>query len=380
MLGKKRCSIGKSCRYSCISSLDVCRIDLGDDISESLSTFLERVGKSSTVKSPKEAPTSIKPQVKPAVGGKVATGNTLWARDEASDFDASFKIGHRITGSKDSIDWSDSLQRGTKIGEGTFGTALLVKGRGGYVVKRGDVSTTEAEITSILGKAGLGPKLIYAETSKDKPRSEYGVYITKGRVAMSLVPGKDYNEFSSPLVKVGKTTIGDAYWFLRSQVHKLGVAHNDAYTGNVLIDKNGKARFVDMGLSQNSKKAALSEALGPFTNRKYLPAGSTINPKSIRPLESGDYNSKFNPQMGIEKGIIKGEPPANLQKIVDNLPKVFDALRGYGLSDTDIAKMIITPVRSEMQTFEKGPWAKITNKDAGKVIDILYDGVVDYSK
>jgi hypothetical protein len=380
VVGKKRCSIGKSCRYSCIASRDVCRLDLGDEISESLSTFLKKI-------KPDAAPLATSPgasatlkQEKPLRQAKVVTGNTQWSRDDASDFDSSFKVGGTVKGSKDQIDWSDSVGKGVKIGEGSFGTVLLVKGNPGYAVKRGLVSTTEAEITQILGKAGLGPKLIYGEIAKGRAKADGGVYIINGRIAMSRVPGEDYGNFSKASDKVGKTTIGDAYWYLRSQVHKLGVAHNDAHSGNVLIDKNGKSRFVDMGLSQKSSKAALSEALGVFTNKGLLPKGSTFDLSKIKPMTSGDYNAKFDPQMGVHKGLVKDSAPQNLLKMRDNLPRVYDALRKYGLTDNQITGMIVTQVRQPLPSYEKGPWAKITNKDAAKVIDILYDGVKDYAK
>lgn len=376
MFRKKRCSIGKSCRYSCITKTDVCELELGDEMSESLSTFLKRVGP--------DAEPSIKSVVnvnqKPLKNqDKAVTSNTQWVRD-ASDFDSSFKVGRVINGTKDQFDWSGSIDKGTKLGEGAFGTVLLVKGNPGYAVKRGQVSTTEAEITQILGKAGLGPKLVYGEIAKGKPIVEHGVYITNGRIVMSRVPGKDYGNFSKSSDRVGKTSIGDAYWFLRSQVHRLGIAHNDAHSGNVLIDKNGKSRFVDMGLSQQNVKAALSEALGVFTNRGFLPKGSTFDPSKINSMTSGDYNSKFDPQMGVHKGTIKGDAPQNLLKMRDNLPRVYDALRSHGISDNEITRMIITQVRQPLPSYEKGPWAKLSNKDAAKVIDILYDGVKDYSK
>ena len=376
MLRKKRCSIGKSCRYSCITKTDVCELELGDEMSESLSTFLKKVGP------------DAEPNIKSAVNvnqkplknqDKVVTSNTQWVRD-ASDFDSSFKVGRVINGTKDQFDWSGSIDKGTKLGEGAFGTVLLVKGNPGYAVKRGQVSTTEAEITQILGKAGLGPKLVYGEIAKGKPIVEHGVYITNGRIVMSRVPGKDYGNFSKSSDIVGKTSIGDAYWFLRSQVHRLGIAHNDAHSGNVLIDKNGKSRFVDMGLSQQNIKAALSEALGVFTNKGFLPKGSTFDPSKINSMTSGDYNSKFDPQMGVHKGSIKGDAPQNLLKMRDNLPRVYDALRSHGISDNEITRMIITQVRQPLPSYEKGPWAKLSNKDAAKVIDILYDGVKDYSK
>lgn len=377
MFRRKRCSIGKSCRYSCITKTDVCELELDDDVSESLSTFLERMGPGAKTSTKSEPKVNQEPPKKPE---KIVTGNTQWTRDDASDFDSSFKVGGTTNGTKDQFDWSGSIDKGTKLGEGGFGTVLLVKGNPGYAVKRGQVSTTEAEITQILGKAGLGPKLIYGEIAKGKPKVERGVYIINGRIVMSRVPGRDYNSFSESSDKVGKTSIGDAYWFLRSQVHKLGVAHNDAHSGNVLIDKNGKSRFVDMGLSQQSVKAALSEALGVFTNRGFLPKGSTFNLSKIDPMTSGDYNSKFDPQTGAHKGLIKGDAPQNLLKMRDNLPKVYDALRSHGISDNEITRMIVTQVGQPLKSYEKGPWAKLSNKDAAKVIDILYDGVRDYSK
>ena len=394
MFGKgDRCDIGKSCGSTCITRLKVCRVDFGDNISKSIDRISGSID-ASFIDDAKESLEDYLARVEPntkekfpikkklSEPKKVVSGGTEWERLNAEDFDKQFEkdgVGERIAGTRKNFNWSHSIENGIKIGEGTFGTAILVDGNPGYVVKRGQVSTTESKITGIMGKAGLGPKLIYGENSSQPAIVDGGVFILNGRIAMSRVPGKDYNNFEAASDRVGKSTVGDSYWALRSQTHKLGVAHNDAYAGNVLIDKSGKSRFVDMGLSQNNPKAALSEALGVFTGKKFLPKGSTLDMSKDNASSLGDYNARF-PQTGFVKGRIAKDAPKNLQKMVGNLPKVYDALRSHGISDNEITRMIITQVRQPLPSYEKGPWAKLSNKDAAKVIDILYDGVKDYSK
>jgi hypothetical protein len=351
----------------------VCQIELSGYTSEGLSAFLNRVKSVTKKKLPTES--NLKLSQKTQAG---TTGNTKWARDDAKDFDGAFLTGKKIKGLKESFNWAETHSKGFKVGEGAYGTAIMVDGKlgkPGYVVKRGEVSTTEASIIKKLGESDIGPKLLYAELAKGKPKVEYGKNFVTGRIAMTRVPGKDYGEFDNNTDKVGKTTVGDAYWFLRSQLHRLGIAHNDSHSGNVLIDDKGKARFVDLGLAQSNPRAALSEALGVFTARRFFPEGASAS--SGR--GDGDFQAKGQPQYGVRDMVNGREAPANLLRMRDNLKNVFSEMRTAGFSDNDIADIMASKIRRPDSSYERGTWKNMTDETAKKLIDTLYDGVKDFS-
>jgi hypothetical protein len=343
--------------------LDICQIELGGDSSESLSTYLGRV----------------RTEVKTA-GSKA--GSSVGAASSPSDdydyeskmvkdFDSKFTVDKKIVGTKKSFDWTESQTKGYLAGEGDYGFAIIVEGKNGYAAKRGVVSTTEAEIIKRLGENGIGPKLIYAEMSPKKLRPEYGRSMVKGRIAMSIVPGNEFIFFDKHSDKAGNTTVGDAFWYLRSRIHRLGIAHNDAHSKNVLVDSKGKARFIDLGLAHANVKAALSEALGVFTDKKFMPDG--VSAKGL----SGDYQAKL-PVYGV-KGLPKGDAPANLIRMSENLGRVYSLMRGAGLSDSEISGVIKEKIRQTDGHYTEGTWGRISDNLAKKLIDTLYDGVKDFS-
>jgi hypothetical protein len=293
-----------------------------------------------------------------------ATGNTVYAKQEAADFDKSFKPEKRQGGT---YDWSETSKSGTKkIGEGSFGTVLLTKGPPPVAVKRGEISSKEAAIIDKIGKADLGPRLIAGETAKGG-RTEYGVTLKNGRIAMSVVPGKQLMDMKSD-TKIGNTTAGDAYWKARAELHRLGIAHNDAHPGNLLIDETGKGRWVDMGLAHDHPGAALAEALGVL--RK--PSGAV----GVGP---GDWQgSGWAKQTGLSNtGAMGPWSPKNLQRMQENHDsKVLPFLRSKGLTDDEIGTVMTNGIRrppTEYTTM-KG-FSKLNDDDALQAINLLYDGI-----
>ena len=361
----KRCTLGKSCGATCISRLDVCQIELEGRTSESLSAFLARV---------KDATKTAVSTIKSTISGKtsqVSDDDGDYEAEKMATFDSKFKVDRKITGSKSSFNWEESYTKGSIAGEGMYGFAAIVEGKSKYVVKRGETSTTEAEIIKKAGDAGVGPKLIYAETGKGPIKREYGKNLVTGRIAMSLVPGMEAAFYDQPRDKIGNSTVGDAIWAARAKLHRAGIAHNDAHSGNILIDKKGKARFVDFGLAQSNIKAALSEALGVFSAKSFLPAEIPAG------KFSGDFQAKSQPQYGIA-GLTnkkKAEPPENLLKMRDNLNSVYGMMRTAGLSDKEISQVVTNGIRKMDNHYSKGVWSKISDDLAAKLIDALYDGV-----
>ena len=297
-----------------------------------------------------------------------------WTEENAKAFknhnkfmDEHLKVQKVTEGTKKSYDWEGNAREGVKLGSGSYGSVTKVPGSS-EVVKRGDVSATEAKLVKKMGEADLGPKLIYAETG---PKSTKGdpLQLYTGRIAMTLVPGEPLGSRRAE-ERVGNTTVGDAYWKARADMHRLGVAHNDTHTQNLLIDNNGKGRWVDMGLAQENSKAALSEALGAMPP----PRGSTGIPAAGR----GDWQATRWPQqtgLGVTRSI-DSSSPKNLQQMKSNYTeKVVPYLESKGLSKNEVASVVTQEIRKGQKAYKQPPWDKISDENAMEAVGLLYDGI-----
>jgi predicted Ser/Thr protein kinase len=301
----------------------------------------------------------------------------LYERQDAREFDHAFTSTDKF--GKD-YDWSQSYESGAKsLGAGSFGSVMVSKPPPALVVKRGEVSESEVRILEKLNGKDISPRLVSAEIDKLHRGSREGdIDFYPGRVAMTRVPGKaveDFNEYDPAYgTKVGNTTLGDAYFFLRKKLHESGVAHNDAHIQNVIVDDKGKARFIDFGLSQDDPRAALSEAMGILADRRLLPQGVLLK----RPLDehSGDRQGrKFKPYTLPMNELLKGGTGTNLEKIVRNRTKVYAELAKLGLSKDEIAELVVHELNQPISSYNKGAWSKVSKEDAMRIIPLLYEGV-----
>jgi hypothetical protein len=55
--------------------------------------------------------------------------------------------------------------------------------------------------------------------------------------------------------------------------------------------------------------------------------------------------------------------------------KLVDELRQMGFSKSEIEQIQNTSIRSPLNVYEEGPWAKLNNAQAQKLINTLYDGI-----
>ena len=295
-----------------------------------------------------------------------SSGGTRWARGDAEDFDKSFKIYKRIRGDKDMIDWKETVRNGVPIGEGSFGSVLR---SGNMAIKRGEVGAEEANIIKRVGQAGIGPKLHGAEIST-KVRNGYGVDIHNGRIAMSVVPGKEMGDVGANTKFAGKNA-ADVYWKAMAELHRLGIAHNDAHPHNIMVDNTGKGRWVDMGLAQQNPKAALAEALGAFS-RKPKEDGGNWQTQGWKATGIDAYR-----QAQTDRKIARfaKEHPV-LGRVINNMSGVQYALmKKYGLSPEELKQVMDHGIRSPLETYNKGAWSKLTDKQAQNLLNTLYDGI-----
>jgi hypothetical protein len=308
-----------------------------------------------------------------------ATGNTKWARLDAKDHDEGLgKV--RREGDRSYDGWKDSYGSGArKIGEGSYGT--VIRNPDGTFVKRGDISDTEAALIKRLGDADLGPKLRAADINGPGTyHKENFVDMRNGRIAMSEVAGKPIGAAGAD-AKFGGKNAADIYWKAMADLHRMGIAHNDAHIDNILVDNKGKGRWVDLGLAQASPKAALAEAMGIFKTLKGAPATRVEGAYG-----QGNWQTRKWDGTGVKAGekarqgggetwkeFMKRFPTASL--VWENRPDAQYALLKMGLSKNDISSIIDHGIRSTPESYTKGPWAKLTDKQAQEILNILYDGI-----
>ena len=307
-----------------------------------------------------------------------ASADTKWSRGDAKDFDGSFKIYKRIRGDKDMIDWNETVRSGKQIGEGSFGTVMRV---GNVAHKRGEVSANEANIIKKAGELGIGPRLLGAEISTKK-REGYGVDLHEGRIAMSVVPGKQMGDVKADSKVAGKN-VSDIYWKAMADLHRAGIAHNDAHVENILIDNKGKGRWVDFGLAQDNPRAALAEALGSF---KHLKGGDDISvPGSAR--GNGNWQARGWDATGYKLADSAKERGGTTWKefqqrfpvasrVWSNQDNVVKKLEKAGLDTNEINSMIEHGIRSPLSSYNDSPgFSRITDKQAQDLLNTLYDGI-----
>jgi serine/threonine protein kinase len=249
------------------------------------------------------------------------------------------------------------------------------------VVKRGIISDTEAAIIKKVGEAGVGPRLIAAEIGpKNNKKTAAPVQLHDGRIAMSRASGKNTEDVAGQVFN--GTTTADAFWRARGDLHKLGIAHNDMHTDNVLVNQRGKGAVIDLGFAQDSRKAALSEALGAFSP----PSAGTAIPGIGK--QKGDWQVLlWNGNAGLRLNAVNNqglnskvgdkllkEAPYLHHIYSQNLPKVFAEMKRMGYNDDEIKTIAITGIKNKLDAYEKGPWARMTDADAQKLTNILYDG------
>ena len=318
-------------------------------------------------------------QIDKAIVGPItaATGNVRYAREDARDHDDDI-LSRGLSREIGDVNyrWDESYRSGSKLlGKGGYGTVLREPGNGN-AVKRGDIGAIEADLVKRLGEADLGPNLLAADL--DGTGSNPGTKL--GRMAMTVVPGKPIGG-KSPDQEINGVKVSDAYWKARADLHRMGIAHNDMHIDNVLIDKKGKGRFVDMGLAQDSPKAAFAEAMGAFMK----PRGGMVT-RDREAQGQGDWQirrwdgtggklldgAQTDPEFG--RPLLEARAPL-AAKVLDNKPAVIYEMKRDGFTNDDIATIMDHGIRSAMGSYERGPWGKMTNEQAQKYINLLYEGI-----
>jgi hypothetical protein len=310
-----------------------------------------------------------------------ASFDTKSSRKSAKRFDEEMKTEQlRRDGDQTFDRWDETTGSGSKkIGQGAFGTVVKDKDST-YAVKRGDISDTEAKLIQKIGDRDLGPKLIAADVDGPGWERAPGVDNRRGRIAMTIVDGEPIGIYRRPDDMIGGVRVADAYWTARAQLHRMGIAHNDMHIDNVLVDNNGKGRFVDMGLAQDSPKAALAEAMGAFNP----PKGGQADRTSAGGAGQGDWQVRRYSGTGGEllataqrngnHAVLERRAPV-AARVLDNKNALQFRMLKDGFSKDDIATVMDHGLRSDPSSYNRGIWQRITDQQALDYINLLYDGV-----
>lgn len=309
-----------------------------------------------------------------------------------SDFDSKL-VNQKLTrfGSEDYDQWSESSYK-DRIGEGAFAT--VISNPKGEVVKRGILTENELSALELVGKAKLGPVLVAADlngrvSGVDKTGREHWIEEVShfgprhGRVAMSRVEGESLSSISpNPARVIGEDSASDIYWKSMANLHRLGIAHNDAHPGNLMVGRDkGGGKWVDFGLSQISSKAALAEALGAFYDspefvktkpETHMPKGATGNDSP------GNWQTSSWSVTGVGKldsPVFRKDLPV-VHTVNNNRKKVNKTLEEkFGFTKDEVAAVYYHGIRSPLETYTQGVWSRISDNDAKDLIGILYKGV-----
>jgi len=151
-----------------------------------------------------------------------------------------------------------------ELGEGSYGA--VKETAEGTVIKQGYIGKNEIAIQQKLSDVDGVPAIV-AVAYTSKPFADRGGD-RKGIVEMEKASGpsliSQQMKLDHNIKGATATKVTNEYIRLRKELHTRGVAHGDMHEGNVTW--NGKKMgVIDFGLSKNSYKAALNEALGSFS-------------------------------------------------------------------------------------------------------------------
>lgn len=336
---KKQCDKGKSCGSTCIEREKDCLLELGPNLGLPFARkSIEGRSKTYTLSPSVTGYAGNQLEIKGILNELREEGNLLKTDGVVKESD---------------IKWGKTLGSGvTDVGGGLFGNfstilseQLLGEKKEGIPrmvgVKTGKIGPDEVKAIKIVGENDLGPKLLGSRVSSKVEKDLYGYPVSTGVIAMTKVPAITYSRFPESSEVLG--TKSDMYWRAVAGLHRLGIAHNDMHSGNVFVDSQGKARFVDFGLAQVLPKAALAEALGS--------------------IYGGNWQFSASAYDGLAK------------VVRSNLPRIEQFLVRKGLDSDEIGDLLTTSIRNNAEFYGQGVWKRLSDNDAKKLIEIFYEGL-----
>jgi hypothetical protein len=435
-----RCDKGKSCGASCVQKSKSCAVILSPQISENLSKAASKIGvvalfeevKQNGVKGYRAKFDQIRKDLHKELGHKLTkpedvkklkerlekegllpstakqeSTNEEWNGLPSREFDKKLeKEELSRVGNPSFTNWLPPGKSNPEVvGLGYHAeVSITPDGDKPLYIKRGILTDNEASILQKVGSKDLGPTLIAADLNgRVKTEDSNGPDLEMmsiehlgprhGRLAMTKVFGKQLDSLTERAEdKVYGIPAADIYWKALAQLHRMGIAHNDAHPGNLFVgDKSGKGRWIDFGMSQESPKAALAEALGAFVEPAALGGRNyrrLIPDEALGHISEGNWQTREWAVTGTSR-VDQVASKVAAKSLEEDLPLLGRIRRNkirvekllqnkYGLDRDEIAALYAHGIRSPLETYEQGPWSKLKESDAQELIQALYKGVPLY--
>jgi hypothetical protein len=239
----------------------------------------------------------------------------------------------------------DMAGPGQFIGQGAMGKVKLTDGPPPGVTKQGKIGEFEAAALKRLEDTGITPRLhgVTVEGGAKRVSGGLGGHVKEasGFLGMSRVDGKPFGDQRWKMTPKEREAAVNEYVRVRKAIHTRGVAHNDMHGGNFFYNaRTGKGGLVDFGLAQISPKAALVEALGTFNGQDWQADRMAV----------GGYDT----------------PVVN--RLQTNFGKVRSGMRN------EFGVQVNLGIRSRSEEIER-EFGRMTDRDAERYINMLYDGI-----
>lgn len=340
---KPRCNKGKSCGVTCIDRDKFCLKDASNPLSKGLKKVRFRVKNRGPVLTPGHLD-RLDSTARFSVIDSIDVLRELRGDKKAISTDGLEKVRR--------VNWREILSPDSQVlGRGAYGSFTVMEGDRlaenfsqrfphGVGVKAGNIGTQEVWALRDLGAKGITPTFIAAKESSRFYEDELGLTgkVRRGVIAMEFINGVPH--YNAPQVTRGLDK-DIALLTTVANMHRAGYSHNDLHGNNAFVEPSGKVKILDLGLAMALRKSALAEALAIVVNEQYG-------------MVDWRLKSRFD----------------------ENLYNVKDFLWDKGFSQRQVEQVMDTGVRQNISTFFNGIWRGISSKEAGQMIDLLYDGIV----
>lgn len=230
--------------------------------------------------------------------------------------------------------------RGDELGSGAFGS-VYESPDGNTVIKEGEIGPHELAALFAMRDNPAFPSLINAKfdtpflhqqaMERDQPilgrdtqfnPDDYSEDFEKrfptarGTYAMTKMKGQPLADAIYSMTEEQQEQALNQIWRARAALHAAGFSHNDMHGGNIMVDDEGNASIMDLGLANDDPLSALMEALGGLND------GSTFG-------APGDYQLSAAARLKNLPDDLQADLLSRRENIremiMDNVPSDWDA-------------------------------------------------------
>ncbi len=258
-----------------------------------------------------------------------------------------------------------------RIGAGGMGTVYRVYDRKldeevALKIIRPEIMARGKSLERFKNELKIARKIVHKNVCRMYDLGETGQasYIT-----MEYVPGEDLKSF---IRRIGQLPAGKAVSLAReiaeglAEAHQLGIVHRDLKPGNIMIDREGKAKIMDFGIARSRLEKRLTGEMAVIGTPEYM------SPEQVDGIEAdqrADLYSlsiilfemltgkvPFEGETAFAVGLKqKSEPPESPKNLNPQIPDELSRLILKGLEkDRERRYQTAAEVLSELTKIEQG--------------------------